>query len=208
MTNTDNTFGVFNKTTTVYTQSAVSTFQLSATTGGAPITTTAGTLAGTFFALPDSTRFGAVIKDTQGNFFACGANNTVITFTKDLAVRIAGTNTGTGSITGYNGIDTTYYVIAFSNWQPTTFSTVDEAKSYFLTADALSVHDTYCTDLQWALTDDSQGLICTMDFGQKGLDDPTQENAAIYLLNFNTLLNARKWGANLYIAAPSTNHLF
>ena len=208
MTNTDNQFGVFNKTTTVYTQLALSTFQLSATTGGAPITTTVGTLAGTSFVLPDSTRFTADIKDTQGNFVAYEANNTVITFTKDLTVRIAGTNTGTGSITGYNGIGTTYYVIAFSNWQPTTFSTVDKAKSHFLTADALAVHNQYCADLQWALTNDSQGLICSMDFGVKGLDDSTQEDAAIYLSNFNTLLNARKWGANPYIAAPSTNHLF
>jgi hypothetical protein len=207
MTNTDTQFGVFNKTTTVYTQLAVSTFQLSATLNGAPITTTAGTLSGLSFGLPDSTLFGAIIKDTQGNFSTHTSDNAIITFTKDLTVRIAGTNTGTGRITGYND-PTKYYVIAFSNWQPTTFSTVDEAKSHFLTADALAVHNQYCTDLQWALTDDSQGLICTMDFGVKGLDDSTQEDAAMYNSSFNTLLSAGKWGAKPYIATASTNHLF
>ena len=52
------------------------------------------------------------------------------------------------------------------------FADVDAAKSYFFTTDALSVWETNCTNLQWALVADGNGdntkLKVTFDFGTKG----------------------------------------
>tara|TARA_B100001094_G_C18057695_1_gene733377 strand:+ start:159 stop:788 length:630 start_codon:yes stop_codon:yes gene_type:complete len=54
----------------------------------------------------------------------------------------------------------------------TTFSSVDDAKEFYFTADALAVFDECCTELQWALINDDRGnatsLKWTAAFGTKG----------------------------------------
>lgn len=54
----------------------------------------------------------------------------------------------------------------------TTFSNTTEAKNFFFTADALTVFDETCTELQWAVVNDARGdatsLKWTMTFGTKG----------------------------------------
>ncbi len=55
----------------------------------------------------------------------------------------------------------------------TTFSNTTEAKNFFFTADALTVFDETCTELQWAVVNDARGdatsLKWTMTFGTKGV---------------------------------------
>jgi hypothetical protein len=65
------------------------------------------------------------------------------------------------------------------------FADVDAAKSYFYTTDALSVWETNCTNLQWALVADGNGdntkLKITFDFGTKGGQiDPADDWAELY----------------------------
>ena len=54
----------------------------------------------------------------------------------------------------------------------TTFSSVDEAKAFYFTADALTIFDETCTELQWEVINDERGdktkLKWTMSFGTKG----------------------------------------
>ena len=54
----------------------------------------------------------------------------------------------------------------------TTFSSVDEAKAFYFTADAITVFDETCTELQWEVINDERGdktkLKWTMAFGTKG----------------------------------------
>ena len=54
----------------------------------------------------------------------------------------------------------------------TTFSSVDEAKAFFFTADAITIFDETCTELQWEVINDARGdatsLKWTMAFGTKG----------------------------------------
>ena len=56
----------------------------------------------------------------------------------------------------------------------TTFSSVDEAKAYYFTSDAITIFDETCTELQWEVINDSRGdatsLKWTMSFGTKGTD--------------------------------------
>ena len=70
-----------------------------------------------------------------------------------------------------------------------TFSTVDEAKNWFFTADALAVFNECCTTLEWALVDNDK-LKATFDFGTKGalrgrdLDDAFERVAFLALVTF------------------------
>jgi len=54
----------------------------------------------------------------------------------------------------------------------TTFSSVDDAKAFYFTADAITIFDETCTELQWEVINDSRGdatsLKWTMAFGTKG----------------------------------------
>lgn len=217
MVSTNTQFGTFNKGTTIYTQNGGEcTFQLSATPNGTPVATTPGDFETIPFIILDSlTRIPGPVTavDEQGNFsFLLTPANLVMPLAIGQKIQVGLGLTQPplitpGSIIGRSG-PTTYYVIAASVWQKTTFATVDQAKSYFLTTDTLELHDTYCANLQWALTNDNQGLIVTMDFGINESPDSTQQDAAQYNDQKNALLSSGNWGANAYIAALSTNHLF
>ena len=54
----------------------------------------------------------------------------------------------------------------------TTFSSVDEAKAFYFTSDAITIFDETCTELQWEVINDARGdatsLKWTMAFGTKG----------------------------------------
>ncbi len=56
----------------------------------------------------------------------------------------------------------------------TTFSSVADAKAHYFTADAITIFDETCTELQWAVINDARGdatsLKWTMAFGTKGTD--------------------------------------
>lgn len=88
---------------------------------------------------------------------------------------------------------------------PTVFATIDEAKSYFWTAEALAVVDTYTSRVEYQLVADANGnntkLKKTEGFDTSGIGD-----------NYNTqkdlLLSSNQWGKNGYTKENSEDHLF
>jgi hypothetical protein len=92
---------------------------------------------------------------------------------------------------------------------PTNHANVDAAKSFFYTADALTVFDECCTELQWSVVDNTK-LKCTMTFGTKG--SPSIAGADDWAEQFNSrktaLIDSNGWANNPYTTAESTDHLF
>ena len=95
----------------------------------------------------------------------------------------------------------------------TTFSTLDEAKSFFFTADALTMFDECCTTQQWALVS-NDALKTTFDFGTKGVGTAEADDWAE---QFSSRKQALVDADNFHSAAPSgigitlassTEHLF
>jgi len=64
----------------------------------------------------------------------------------------------------------------------TTFADVAAAKAHFFTADAITIFDETCTELQWEVINDARGdatsLKWTMTFGTKGTDTPEADDWA------------------------------
>jgi hypothetical protein len=89
------------------------------------------------------------------------------------------------------------------------FADVDTAKSWFYTANALTVFDECCTELQWSLVD-NQKLKYTMAFGTKGT--PGIAEADDWAGQFNSrktvLMDSNDWSNNFYTTEDSTDHLF
>jgi len=96
----------------------------------------------------------------------------------------------------------------------TVFANTDVAKSHFFTADALTVNDECCTNIQWALVADDNGdntkLKVTFDFGTKGTSTIAQSDdwAGQYNSRKDALMSAGTWGNNAYTTEESTDHLF
>lgn len=94
------------------------------------------------------------------------------------------------------------------------FANTDEAKSHFYTADALTVIDECCTNVQWALVADDNGdntkLKVTFDFGTKGNWDISANDdwAGQYNSRKTALLDSDGWGNNGHTTESSTDHLF
>lgn len=77
----------------------------------------------------------------------------------------------------------------------TTFSSVNEAKAFYFTSDALAVFDECCTQLQWEVINDARGdatsLKWTMTFGTKGTGTSESDDwAAQYISRQTALINA------------------
>jgi len=90
----------------------------------------------------------------------------------------------------------------------TTFTTIDEAKSFFFTAEALAVYDECCTELQWALVG-TTGLKGTMTFGTKGGQIAAADDwAEQYNSRKTALRNINKWVKNPYSFQDTDSHLF
>lgn len=105
----------------------------------------------------------------------------------------------------------------------TTFSSVDEAKAFYFTTDAITIFDETCTELQWEVINDSRGdatsLKWTMAFGTKGTgtaeaDDwsaqhLTRKQAKIDapLKSFNISGAAQDWDSWVY-TVTATGHNF
>jgi hypothetical protein len=89
------------------------------------------------------------------------------------------------------------------------FSDVDTAKAWFYTADALTVFNECCTELQWFVVD-NQKLKYTMAFGTKGT--PGIAEADDWTGQFNSrkqaLIDSNGWVRNPYSTAESSDHLF
>ena len=93
------------------------------------------------------------------------------------------------------------------------FASVDEAKSFFFTDEALTVMDETCTVLEWALHADSDGnntkLKTTFAFGTKGTSDIAEADdwAGQYLSRKTTLVDAGNWTKTLANFEDSSDHL-
>jgi hypothetical protein len=90
----------------------------------------------------------------------------------------------------------------------TTFATVEEAKSFFFTDAALTVHNECCTELQWSLVG-STGLKYTMTFGIKGSNIAAADDwAGQYNSRMTALISTNNWQKNPYITQEVDSHLF
>ena len=89
------------------------------------------------------------------------------------------------------------------------FADVDAAKSWFYTANALTVFDECCTELLWSVVD-SQKLKYTMTFGTKGT--PGIAEADDWAGQFNSrksaLIDSNDWVNNPYTTEEVDSHLF
>lgn len=99
----------------------------------------------------------------------------------------------------------------------TIFASVDEAKSFIFTDEALAVINETCTQLEWALVNDGDGnatqLKKTFAFGTKGGNISAADDwAEQYNSRKQALLDAGAWmktytGKN-FTATDSSEHLF
>ena len=87
----------------------------------------------------------------------------------------------------------------------TVFSSIDQAKNFFYTADALSCCDNHTSRVEYQLVADENGdntkLKRTEGFDTSGIGDQ-------YNTTKDTLLNAGNWANNPYTTAVSEDHLF
>jgi len=88
-------------------------------------------------------------------------------------------------------------------------ASVDAAKSFFYTAEALAVFDECCTQLEWAIVDSTK-LKCTMTFGTKGGNIAAADDWAGQFNSRKTaLINSNGWAnGNAYTTEESNSHLF
>jgi len=105
----------------------------------------------------------------------------------------------------YHNMFTTIFSQNDGSTSPTVFATVDEAKSYFFTAAALSCVDNNTSQVAYQLVADGNGdftkLKKTEGFDTSGIGDT-------YHTIKTDLINAGNWGANGYTTEDSEDHLF
>lgn len=89
------------------------------------------------------------------------------------------------------------------------FADVDAAKSWFYTANALTVFDECCTELQWSVVD-NQKLKYTMTFGTKGTPDIAEADdwAEQYKSRQTALMGSNDWANNPHTTEEVDSHLF
>jgi hypothetical protein len=88
-------------------------------------------------------------------------------------------------------------------------ASVDAAKSFFYTAEALAVFDECCTQLEWAIVDSTK-LKYTMAFGTKGGNIAAEDDWAGQFNSRKTaLINSAGWSNGVvYTTEESNSHLF
>lgn len=112
-----------------------------------------------------------------------------------------------------NGVDGGYPNAGWDDAE-TTFSSVDEAKSWFLTDEAIAVFNECCTELQWSVVDNTK-LKYTMAFGTKGGDISESDDwAGLYKSRSQALIDSNGWAKpqsgkyRAFAVEDSTDHLF
>lgn len=107
----------------------------------------------------------------------------------------------------FNKISGIYSQIPTTNCPLKFFSSVDEAKSFFHTDEALSVHDECCTKLHWAL-EGSTRLKRTMAFGIKKNGKEELHWSEQYNARKTKLMAKNEWAKNIYDFKIVEDHLF
>jgi hypothetical protein len=86
----------------------------------------------------------------------------------------------------------------------TVFATVDEAKSYFWTTEALAVVDSHTGQVAYQLVADANG-----DNTKLKKTEGFDAGAGVdYNSNKTSLINSNGWGNNPYTTESSEDHLF
>ncbi len=90
---------------------------------------------------------------------------------------------------------------------------IETAKSHFFHADALTNNDTNGTQLDYAITDDGNGIKFTIAFGTKGAGTAQADDwADKWLTTKNSLMTADKWikpvADQYWTSEDATPHLF
>ena len=220
MTNSDTTYGTWNKNSQLLTQRDLTGEGLSPSsiTLNNPIRVVFFTDDGSSdHGLVDSSKvaFADVVGTTELNgntYYAKRINATTIDLYSDRA--LSTTVDGGGSFTAYADDDSGSISFVLAK---TVFANTGEAQEFFYTDDALAVFNECCTELQWALVNDGDSLATgvkyTYTFGTKGTagiaaaDDWT----GLYTSRKKTLDDADGWHKNPTLQTLDNNvdsHLF
>jgi hypothetical protein len=217
MTNSDNTYGTYNKKTMILSQpdnalqegagSTISQKLVSITLNNPvrvvviPAHAITDSLEVTFASVSGTT-------ELNGNtYYAKKINDTTIDLYSNQALSTAVDGT---SFTSY--VDDDSGTITYDSVK-TVFANTDSAISHFFTSDAQAVFNECCTALQWALVADDNGdntkVKYTMSFGTKG-PGTSKENdwAGQFNSRKTALLDADGWSNAGYTTADSSDHLF
>ena len=119
---------------------------------------------------------------------------------------------GGGSFSAYEEGGQIAFVLA-----KTVFANTDEAREFFYTDDALAVFDECCTELEWELVNDDDSLATgvkyTYTFGSKGPDEQggADDWPALFTSRKQALEDADNWHKNPHFQTLDNNvsdHLF
>jgi len=205
MTNSDTTYGTWNKNSQLLTQTDLTGAGLSPSS-----ITLNNPIRVVFFAddgssdhgIVDSSKvaFADVVGTTELNgntYYAKRINATTIDLYSDRA--LSTTVDGGGSFTAYADDDSGSITFVLAK---TVFANTGEAQEFFYTDDALAVFNECCTELQWALVDDGDGLATgvkyTYTFGSKGPDKQggADDWPALFKSRKQALEDADNWHKN------------
>jgi hypothetical protein len=208
MPNSDNSYGVFNKQSNVWTPIDV-TYTLGHPQG-VELTNPCRINIGKVHGITDSSQvsFTDLTGTTQLNgntYYAKVINTTTIDLYTDIALSTAVDGTGYTAFSGTEGqITVTLAKVIHAN--------TSDALNHFLTSEGQAVFNECATQLQWELVNDDNGdatgLKHTAAFGTKGNNDPENDWAEQYNSRKTALINANNWSATGFVATPSEDHLF
>ena len=234
MTNSDNTFGVYNKITQILSQKDISnltpvlrddgstyhgdgstdtkdaiTFDITAITLNNPIRITTDTA----HSLNDKSKvtFTAVAGTTELNtntyyIKKIDANNFDLYSNYALSTKVDGTSSFTAFDQDWGG--KVAYVLA-----KTVFANTDDAMDFYFTSDAQACYTECGTTLQWALANDDDGnatlLKYTIAFGVPE-DGDTEGWGTTFNSRKATLIDNDGWepAGSYYLVTNSSDHLF
>jgi len=232
MTNSDDTFGTYNKQTNIISQPDITGADYILSVDGSTwmgdgstvrlVTPSSITLNNPIrvvvayeHGITDSAKvtFTNVVGTTELNtntYYAKKINATTIDLYSDRA--LSTTVDGGGSFTAYADDDSGQITFVLVK---TVFANTNDAVNHFFTSDAQAVMNETCTTLQWALVDDEDSLATslktTFDFGTKGTTGiaAADDWAELYNSRKTTLLDADGWSnTDDIVVTDNSTHLF
>ena len=234
MTNSDTTYGTWNKTSQLLTQHDMTGSNSTLSADGSTwlgdgstlraVTPSSITLnnpirvvVASEHGIVDSSKvaFADVAGTTELNgntYYAKRINATTIDLYSDRA--LSTTVDGGGSFTAYADDDSGSITFVLAK---TVFANTGEAQEFFYTDDALAVFNECCTELQWALVDDDDSLATgvkyTYTFGSKGPDKQggADDWPALFTSRKQALEDAGNWHKNPHYQTLDndvSSHLF